>query len=163
MEWILAKKNNQNPLFYSSSHFVPSLTELTFKSHSFIHYYFFYCIFLDCIIPKSLQESTAHLLTSLHILLRNITASNEETTSSYTSSPIALCCCWNNKFEYFSERYMCHILYMLTVIFISACMHVTICIMIVHFAQSIIAQLHIQMHFIYFIIELKNCEFLSLQ
>ena len=103
---------------------MPSLTELTFKSHSFIHYYFFYCIFLDCIIPKSLQESTAHLLTSLHILLRNITASNEETTSSYTSSPIALCCCWNNKFEYFSERYtctlhMCHILYMLTVIFIS--------------------------------------------
>ena len=39
VEWILAK-NNQNPLFYSSSHFVPSLTELTFKSHSFIHYFF---------------------------------------------------------------------------------------------------------------------------
>lgn len=42
---FLQKKNNQNPLFYSSSHFVPSLTELTFKSHSFIHYYYFYCIF----------------------------------------------------------------------------------------------------------------------
>lgn len=142
---------------------MPSLTELTFKSHSFIHYYFF-AFFLDCIIPKSLQESTAHLLTSLHILLRNITASNEETTSSYTSSPIALCCCWNNKFEYFSERYTCTLHMSHTAhAHCNLYQYMSICIMIVHFAQSIIAQLHVQMHFIYFIIELKNCEFLSLQ
>uniref|UniRef100_A0A1X7UKN4 Uncharacterized protein n=1 Tax=Amphimedon queenslandica TaxID=400682 RepID=A0A1X7UKN4_AMPQE len=64
----------------------------------------------NCVLPKTLQESTAHLLTSLHMLLRNTTADTDPVSSyssHYTANPITVCCCWNNKFEFFSERF-CH-------------------------------------------------------